>query len=115
LKGSILVVTDDLLFWSRIEAAARRVGSLVVRIAELSALDEALRAGRPRRILADLGARSVDVFECARRSKASPEPPELVAFGHHVDREAIRHALEAGYDRFVPNSRLGSELEALLG
>lgn len=110
----MLVVTDDLFFWSRIEEAARKAGGEVARVSGESAMEDAYRSGGVRRILADLGARSVDVYDWARRWRSTPHPPELVAFGHHTDRDAISRAIEAGYGRFVPNSRLARELDSLL-
>ncbi len=114
MSAPVLVVTDDLFFWARIEEAARRAGREVARVSGDSDMEEACRSGGVRRILADLGARSVDVYEWARRWRSAPHPPEMVAFGHHADRDAISRAIEAGYGRFVPNSRLARELDSLV-
>lgn len=114
MSAPVLVVTDDLFFWSRIAEAARRAGLEVSRVSGEAAMEEAWRTGGVRAILADLGARSVDVYHWARRFRSVPNPPVLVAFGHHTDRDATSRAIEAGYHRFVPNSRLVREVGSLL-
>jgi DNA-binding response OmpR family regulator len=114
MGNRILVISDDLFFWSRIHDAARASGRAVTRISDEASMESAFREGDVRRVIADLGVRSLDLLGWAVRWKGAPDPPELVAFGFHVDERAIEKAREAGFDRVVPNSRLNRQLPDFL-
>jgi DNA-binding response OmpR family regulator len=105
MTGRILFVSDDVMFWARVRAAAQAASREIARIDGEAAMAEAYRSGDVARVLADLGSRSVDVLSWARRWKSAPQPPELIAFGSHVDEGALLAAREAGFDRVMPNSQ----------
>lgn len=114
MSGRVLVVTDDVFFWGRVHGVAKGLGAEVARVGSEAAMEEAFRTGGVRRILADLGSRSVDVLAWAPRWKAAASPPELVGYGSHVDEVALARAGAAGFDRAMPNSRFNRELADLL-
>lgn len=114
MTDRILVVTQDVFFWGRIHGVAKALGVPVVRIGDEAAMEEAFRQGGVKRLLADLGAATVDVLAWAARWKAISPAPELVAYGSHVDAEALARAREAGFDKVMPNSRFDRELPELL-
>ena len=109
-----LVLVDDLMLWSRIEAAAKRLGKPAVRAQDAAAVAAAIDGGGVGRVLLDLDFRGFDALAEASRWKASKTPPTLVAFGSHVDAEALESARRAGFDRVLPRSRFVRELEELL-
>jgi CheY-like chemotaxis protein len=109
MSETVLVLCDDLLFWSRIQGAARAAGVPVARAAGDRAIPESVR-----RVLVDLQASSLDPYAWAARWKAAGHAPELVAFGSHVDLEAQARAREAGFDRVLSRSAFVHELTALL-
>lgn len=115
MGGRILFVSDDVMFWARVLAAARSLSRDIVRIDGEPAMDEAFHAGGVARVIADLGSRSVDVLAWAQRWKASPSAPELVAFGSHVDAPALAAARAAGFDRVMPNSQFHRSVAELIG
>lgn len=115
MAPTILVVCDDLFFWARIEGAARALDRSVERVRDLEAAERRIRDGAVRRVLVDLSASGLDVLACARRWKAVAEPPELVAFGSHVDEAALAAARAAGFDRVLARSRFTTALPSLLG
>ena len=93
----VLVECRDLFFRGRIQAILGAAGSAVVREDPLDlAVLELGKAGVDERIR-DLVRRGVPV----------------VAFGSHVDVDALRAARNAGA-RAVPNSEVESTLRALL-
>jgi len=110
----ILIVTQDVFFWGRVHGVAKVAGAAVVRVGDEAAMETAFREGGVRRVLADLGTRSVDVLAWAPRFKALIPAPELVAFGSHVDARDLDAARAAGFDRVMPNSRFDRELPQLL-
>ena len=105
MSGRILFVSDDVMFWARVQAAAKAASREIARIDGEAAMSEAYSSGGVGRVIADLGSRSVDVLAWAARWKSAPEAPELIAFGSHVDEAALARAREAGFDQVMPNSR----------
>ena len=109
MSEAVLVLCDDLLFWSKIQGAARAAGVSVARV----------RAGSPappdvRRVLVDLQATSLDPFALPAAWSATPDGPELVAFASHVDLGAQERARRAGYHRVLARSVFVRELPELL-
>ena len=114
VSDQVLVVCDDLFFWARIEGMARSLGRTVVRVTGEEAMEQEWHRGAPRRILADLGSRSVDVIRWASRWKARETPPEIIGFVSHVDVETQERARGAGFDRVLSNSSFTRSLAELL-
>ena len=103
----VLVLVRDLMFSSRISAAARATG---VEIAVLR--DPAqLRGARGRRLIVDLnqpGALEASI------EWNSASACDVVGFVSHVDAETIARARAAGIDRVLPRSRFVEMLPELL-
>ena len=108
------MISEDLLFWSRIHGLAGAAGREVARASDDAALGRELAAGGIERVLADLSCRSIDVLAWARRFKALDPPPELIAYGPHVADSLLAEAAKAGFDRAMPNSRLHRMLPELV-
>lgn len=115
MTGTILFVSGDLMFWASVRAAGERAGSSIERAGDETALAAAVARGGIRRVLFDLATPGLDPNVWARRLKALPDPPALVAFGSHVDEEALRAAVEAGFDEVMPRSRFHRTLASLVG
>lgn len=113
--GRILVVCDDLFFWSRIRAAAGARAAEITRIGSEPEMERAMQGGGVSRIVVDLGATSFDALAWAPRWKARPAPPELIGFFSHVDEKTAGRAREAGFDRVVARGRFARDPSAYLG
>lgn len=114
--GPVLGLTADLVFASRIRAAATAVGATVHLTRSAEELLARARETAPRLVLIDLDARTADPVEAIRRLRATPETAAvpIVAFGPHVSREAIAAARDAGATRVLARSAFVRELPALL-
>lgn len=115
-RATVLILTRDLFFQVRLESAVSRAGwtPLVVRPADdvESLLD---RVG-PALALVDLQASPETwraALAAARVARSGPVP--AVAFGSHKDLSVRKEALAAGATVVVANSKLVSDLPALLG
>jgi CheY-like chemotaxis protein len=109
-----LLLSDDLIFTSRITATAQAHG-LAVKPARTSALLLALADQEPPPcVIVDLDNPGLDVGELVRRLRGGAAPPFVVAYGSHVDAAALRGAREAGCDRVLPRSKFVEELPAAL-
>jgi len=114
MTGRILFISDDVMFWARVRAAAEAASREIVRVDGEAAMEEAYRRGDVAQVIADLGCRSVDVLAWAARWKAAAPAPELVAFGSHVDEASLVAARNAGFDTVMPNSRFHRTVGTLI-
>lgn len=92
----LLIVMSDLLFRSKIDEVARRLG-LELRVAKSpEQLDRQLAAGEPALAIVDLEESALDSFAAiARIRTASPSTP-ILGFAGHGNVDAIRRARESG-------------------
>lgn len=110
-----LHLCDDMMFASRVSGEARAHGLAVKSVRTAEQLVE--RAGRetPACALIDLGLAGLNVPDLLRRLGEVCHPmPRVVAYGSHVDAEALRAARAAGCDPVLPRSQFVEELPIAL-
>jgi hypothetical protein len=98
-------VIDDLMFYSRIDAAAAAAGAALVRRSTPADLPPNLDL-----VLVDWSARRPDWAAALRECTGS----RVVLFGRHTDLEAHADARSAGLGPMWARSKLLAELEGLL-
>jgi DNA-binding NarL/FixJ family response regulator len=110
-----LLLSDDLLFTSRITGTARDLG-LVVKVGRSAeALLNLARQQTPRCVLVDLSHPGLVLADLLRQLGEVCTPlPRLVAYGSHVDAETLRAARAAGCDPVLPRSQFVAELPRAL-
>jgi DNA-binding NarL/FixJ family response regulator len=110
-----LLLSDDLMFTSRITGTARDLG-LAVKVAISSeALVNLARQQTPRCVIIDLSNPSLILADLLRQlAEACAPMPRLVAYGSHVDAETLRAARAAGCDPVLPRSKFVEELPKAL-
>ena len=92
----LLVIMSDLLFRSKIDEVARRLG-LELRVAKSpEQLDRQLAAGEPAIAIVDLEESTLDPFEAIARVRVAAPGVAILGFAGHGNVEAIRRAREAG-------------------
>jgi len=107
----ILVAVRDLVFRSKISAAAERLG-VAVRIAPRGTpLSEAARELGRGTVLADLG--EPGVLDEVRAAKAAASL-RVVGFLGHLEAELARAAAEAGVDEVLTRGQFAQRLDELL-
>lgn len=111
MSRTIVIVVVDLLFQSRIQAAAEALG-LGVRIADTPANAEAALAAGPALAVIDVDAAGIDTPSAIRAAKAAGA--KVLAFGRHTEPQALRAARDAGADVVVARSQLAAELPELM-
>ena len=110
-----LLLSRDLIFTSKITGTARELGHRVF-VAGNSALASAMIGQwRPKVVFVDLAAGDLVSVPAlvAYRKAAGPGTP-FVAFGSHVDTDALDAARSAGCDPVMPRSKFTAELPALV-
>ena len=101
----VIVVADDLIWASRLRAAAERAGAKALTaqsIDELSALSTT--TGESGAIVVDLNGRTYDGVEAVRIAANTGQP--VLAVGQHEDLELRRRALAAGARRVFAYNKL---------
>jgi CheY-like chemotaxis protein len=106
-----LLLSDDLIFTSRIVGTGREHG-LTIRAARSAGELEALaRQEAPSCVLVDLANPGLVIADLVRRLGEVGTPrPRVVAYGAHVDVAALKAAREAGCDPVLPRSKFVEEL-----
>jgi CheY-like chemotaxis protein len=112
----ILAAVDDLVFVSKIKAAAQSLG---IELAFARNFDDVIAASRvraPRLVLADLHSEAIRPFTMAEMLKNDPElrSVRLIGFFSHVDTALRARALEAGFDVVMPRSSFFRQLPEVL-
>ena len=97
-KLPVLVLVRDLMFASRISAAARAAGVTIATLRDPAQVSGATG----RRLIVDLNLPGA--LEAAVGWK-NASASEVVGFVSHVDAETIARARAAGIDRVLPRSR----------
>ncbi len=105
MAPKIVFVSDDVLFWARVHAAAKAAGSDAFRVSDEIGMESAFAAGGVTRVIVDLSVRSLDALAWAARWKRAAAPPQLVAYGSHVDEARLAAARGAGFDAVMANSQ----------
>jgi hypothetical protein len=103
----VIVLVRDLMFSSRISAAARAADVPVTMLRDPSALAGA----QGRRLIVDLNQPgALDASAEWKRSTSG----EVIGFVSHVDADTIDRARQAGIDQILPRSRFVEVLPGLL-
>jgi len=108
----IVLITRDVFFASKITGTAAMLGLKTITVSGIDQVAEAAAGSDLTGLILDLG------------SGVSPElamqsfPPALrgrtIAFGAHVDTQALAAAEQAGFRTVLPRSRFSAELPQLL-
>ena len=112
MTPSGLVLSDDLVFFSRIAETARAAG-LSVRQAR-TPVELVSLAGQyaPNGVIVDLQNPGLDLPSLLTQLRENcPAMPRVIAYGSHVETELLCAVRDAGCDRVLPRSQFVKELE----
>jgi CheY-like chemotaxis protein len=110
-----LLLSDDLIFASRITGTARGLGQQVQVVRSGQQLKDLAAKQPPRCILLDLAVTGLDgPALIGGLKKISVPAPVIVAYGSHVDAATLRAARQAGADVVLPRSKFVEDLPEAL-
>jgi CheY-like chemotaxis protein len=110
-----LLLSDDLIFASRICGTACDLGFTMKTARSVEALEELARQERPGCVIVDLANPGLALAELMRHLAAACTPiPRVVAYGPHVDAPALGAARAAGCDPVLPRSKFVEQLPRAL-
>ena len=109
--GGVVMLSGDLMFASRVKAAAERKGRPFQLCGSLPQQDLSSLA----MVIVDLSTRSGVVPSIARECADRCPEARLVAFGPHVQAEQLEAARAAGIPTVMTNGQFDRQLPELLG
>jgi CheY-like chemotaxis protein len=115
MAGKIVLVVEDLIFLSRIQETARRLG-VPVETSDPAGLRKSLEIEVPRAIILDLNHRSgqaLPILDWLKKKGAMTYVP-VVGFLSHVQSDLAKAAREAGCDQVLARSAFSERLPQLL-
>jgi CheY-like chemotaxis protein len=115
VNGNGLMLTDDLIFFSRVSETARANGLVVRQARTPAALLELAKREPPGGVILDLQNEGLDLPALLSGLREScPAIPKVIAFGSHVEAEVLSAARAAGCDKVLPRSQFVKLLETEL-
>jgi DNA-binding NarL/FixJ family response regulator len=106
-----LLLTDDLIFSSRITGTAQGLGLKIIAVKSVGEIFNQADVKIPTCVILDLGFPGLQLSDLIRSLKDKVLPmPRLVAYGSHVDAAGLKAARDAGCDIVLPRSRFVEEL-----
>jgi CheY-like chemotaxis protein len=109
-----LLLSDDLIFTSRIVGTARGLGLTLLPARSADGLQEHARHSQPRCVIVDLDNPGLDVSALMNVLRKIAPGARVVAYGPHVNAELLRDARAAGCDPVLPRSKFVEQLEVEL-
>ncbi len=111
---SVIAVTSDLIFSTRIVGTAKSLGIGAVSVSALSVLASNLDTGEVRLVMVDMDLPVDRAGEAIRLAAAHPSKPHVVAYYSHVRADLRDTAQQAGAMEILPRSAFVEQLPALL-
>ena len=110
-----LLLSDDMIFSSRITGTAQALGLKVNAVKSAKNLMAQAKERTPTCVIVDLSHPDLRVPESIGELQEVCSPmPRLVAYGSHVDAAALRAAREAGCNIVLPRSAFVEQLSGSL-
>jgi DNA-binding NarL/FixJ family response regulator len=112
----VLAAVDDLLFSSKIRAAAKQLGVEIVFARSREEVLQQARARRPHLAIFDLNSAKVQPLEAIAALKGDAELASIrtVGFVSHVQTALIDAARAAGTDEVLARSAFAANLDHIL-
>ena len=115
VDGIGLLLSDDMIFTSRITGTARDLGLTIKPARSSAALTELVKQQTPCCLIIDLSNPGLDIALLIQQLREMCSPlPRLIAYGSHVDTATLHAAREAGCDVVLPRSKFVDELPRAL-
>src|SRR5262249_6383212 len=110
-----LLLSDDLIFTSRITGTAQLHGLTVKPAKDTQGLLALAKQHAPTCVIVDLANPGLDIVALIEWLRDNCEPrPRVIAYGSHVHAEVLKKARQAGCDDVMPRSKFVEELPASL-
>jgi CheY-like chemotaxis protein len=109
MSATGLLLSDDLLFISRVTGTARSLGLEIKSARSATEVITQAQAKTISCVLVDLHTPGLDTFALVQGLKDAGSP-YIVGYGSHVDTATLRVARDAGCDLVLPRSKFVEDL-----
>ncbi len=110
-----LLLSDDMIFTSRITGTARDLGLCVKPARSIQTLNSQIHEQAPCCIIVDLGHAGLSIGDFMKGLGQLCTPvPRVIAYGSHVDTAVLRAARDAGCYAVLPRSKFVEDLPRAL-
>lgn len=112
----ILYFAADLIWATRIKSTAESLGVACRPARSRDMLLARLADSDVRTLIVDLetGPDGIEMIRTLRQQPAADPPIRVIAFGPHVNHDALRSAKEAGADRVMTRGAFDQQLTEIL-
>ncbi len=114
MSQSIISITGDLIFATKITSTARALDVATVTVRRMESLEARLEAHHDALVLIDLDTDDLDVIQAISACVAAAHAPRVVAYVSHIRHDLIDAADEAGAHEVVARSVFVTRLPELL-
>lgn len=111
--GKVVFLTSDLMFSSRVGAAAKQSGVGMVLVVNAGQLPDKLTADC-RLVLVDLTLERLNLPSVVGAVRAGAPQAKVIAYGAHVDHAGLADASEAGCDQVLTRNQFNQRYAELL-
>ncbi|RJP35591.1 MAG: hypothetical protein C4547_09360 [Phycisphaerales bacterium] len=112
--AAVIMVTDDLIFASRVAGASEAGGLECRTVKSERALRDALAGQDVRLVIVDLGLDPA-VLDACTAVLAELAGPARIAYYPHVRVDLRKRATSLGIDEVMPRSKFAQELCSIIG
>src|SRR5262245_53641163 len=109
-----LLLSDDLIFTSRVTGTGRDLGFAIRAAKTAGALLTFAQQATPACVIVDLHNPGLKIEELVAAMQTLSPPPTVIGYGSHVDTATLKAARAAGCDFVLPRSQFVEELPAEL-
>jgi DNA-binding NarL/FixJ family response regulator len=114
MTPSAILLSDDLIFTSRVAGTGRDLGLAIRTARTADAVLNLARQQPPTCVIVDLSNPGLRIADLTAGLGALTHRPRVVAYGSHVDTASLRAAREVGCDVVLPRSKFVEELPTAL-
>ena len=111
---SVLFLSSDLVFSSRLAGAGQRLGVPVSAVSSIDAAVARLQGGSVDLVVLDLSASNIDPQTSVTRLRESHPALPIVAYAPHVHEDRLRAAADAGCNEVLTRGQFDRQMEELL-
>ena len=115
MNATVVLLSDDLIFSSRITGAAKDHGATVHVSRGIDAAIDRAKKEPPRCVIVDLAVAGERLGDLLAALSELAVRPRIVAYGAHVDAAGLRNAADLGCDIVLPRSKFVELLSTEFG
>jgi CheY-like chemotaxis protein len=111
---SAVFLTTDLIFASRVQAAARSAGVKLRLVSTAAAMLEQACSPATDLVILDLTSAGCDPQQIVSALRGAEHVPVILAYAPHVQHARLAAAREAGCDRVLTRGQFDQQLDEIL-